>query len=96
MDTQDTQPPKSRKHIPWWVYLFLAIFFYTGCKYILPGLASDPTSQAQLSETGNLAAPIIAIVFLLLAANGLFKDVPPPKSREEPPPAEEDESEKFE
>ena len=89
----DTQPAKRRKHIPWWFYLILAIFFYVGCKYIIPALATNETSQAQLTEAGNLAAPIIAIVFLLLAANGLFKDVPPPPSQEEPLSSDEDESE---
>lgn len=76
--------PKRRMAIPWWVYLLLAIVFYIGCKYIVPSFAADAAGKAQLSEAGDLAAPIIAIVFLLLAANGLFKDVPPPSSQQEP------------
>ncbi len=89
----DTQPAKRKKHIPWWVYLILAIIFYVSSKYIIPALATSETSQAQLTEAGNLAAPIIAIVFLLLAANGLFKDVPHSPSQEEPPSTDGDKNE---
>ena len=84
----NTQNPKCRKGIPWWVHVLLAIVFYLGSKYIVPAIADDATSRAQLTEAGNLAAPIIAIVFLLLAANGLFKDAPLPPSQEDPPDAD--------
>lgn len=65
-----------KKHIPWWLYLFVAILSYSVFKYLIPALASDQAAKERFAEAGNLAAPIIAILFLLLAANALYKNVP--------------------
>ncbi len=68
-----------KRHIPWWLYLSIAILSYSLLKYVLPMLASDQASREKFIESGSQAAPILAIIFLLLAANALYKNVPKDK-----------------
>lgn len=70
------QKETSKKYIPWWLYLFIAIVSYTAIKFFLPTLASNPADREQFAELGSQVAPIIAIIFLLLAANALYRNVP--------------------
>lgn len=79
----DKQHSKIAKHIPWWLYLLIAILSYTLFKFVIPTLASDQAGRERLAEAGGLAAPIVAIVFLLLAANALYKNVPSSKEESE-------------
>ena len=73
---QEKQHGKSKRHFPWWLHLLIAILSYSTLKYFLPALASSQVDREQLTELGGQFAPIIAIIFLLLAANGLYRDVP--------------------
>lgn len=87
----DKEASKNRYRIPWWLYLLFAIISYCTLKYILPSLATPGSASAKLFALAPEAAPILAIVFLLLCANGLYRDDPLPKSDEgkDKPPQEE-------
>ncbi len=58
------------RHIPWWVYLLMAIAAYVLLKYMLPQI--DGLSP-QLQGLAEQLAPIITIIFLVLAGNGLYR-----------------------
>ena len=70
----------SVKQIPWWAYLTLAILAYPVLYYIIPLLAQKGSLPLLLTPMARQAAPIIAIIFLLLAANALYKNEPPTTS----------------
>lgn len=67
---------KTSIKISWWLYLILAILSYYIFSYILPTFSTTGSNLDKLFEMAPEAAPIISIVFLLLAANGLYKDAP--------------------
>ena len=58
------------RHIPWWVHLLIAIAAYVLLKYMLPQI--DGLSP-QLQGLAEQLAPIITIIFLVLAGNGLYR-----------------------
>lgn len=62
--------------IPWWLYLLFAIISYCSLYYLLPSLAIAGTPIGKLLQMAPQAAPIVAVAFLLLAANALYKDDP--------------------
>lgn len=59
---------------PWWGYVILAICTYLGLTYGFPLLCNRMGYQS-LAGLGGEIAPILTIVFLLLGANGLYRDV---------------------
>lgn len=67
----------SAQQIPWWAYLTFAILAYPMLYYIIPFLAQKGSLPLPLIPMARQAAPIIAIIFLLLAANALYKNEPP-------------------
>lgn len=62
--------------IPWWLYLLIAILSYCSLSYLLPSLGTAETPLGKLLQMAPQAAPIVAVAFLLLAANALYKDDP--------------------
>lgn len=66
----------TKRYLPWWFHLLVAILSYSFLKFFLVHLASDQAGREELAKAGSQAAPIIAIIFLLLAANALYKNVP--------------------
>lgn len=58
--------------LPWWIFVLLAVGSYCTLKYLLPDLHSvNPTLQ-KLFQAAPTFAPLITIVFLLLAAKRLY------------------------
>jgi putative exporter of polyketide antibiotics len=90
----EKQQSTITRHIPWWLHLLVAILSYSLLKYILPALASDQAGREIFAEIGGQAAPIIAIIFLLLAANGLYKDAPENKKEKEGEQKEEEKNDR--
>ena len=79
---KEKQQESAKKHIPWWLHLAVAILAYSFFKYVLPALPADQAVRENFAVLGNQLAPIIAIVFLLLSANALYKNVPKEKLEE--------------
>lgn len=80
---KEKQQGLIKRHIPWWLYLFFAILSYSLFKFVIPTLASNQAGRERLTDAGSLAAPIVAIVFLLMAANALYKNTPESKEDNE-------------
>ncbi len=68
---------KTQRYFPWWLYLILAIVIYSLFKYVLP---NTDTLSPQLQGLAEQVAPILTIIFLILAANGLYNSQSPPSS----------------
>jgi predicted membrane metal-binding protein len=79
MKTEDERCDTTRQ-IPWWVYLTFAILAYPMLYYIIPLLGQKGNLPLLLIPMARQAAPIITIIFLLLAANALYKNEPPTTS----------------
>ncbi len=80
--TDKTELDQQRSlQVPWWGHILLAVLIYTGCKYILPNSLSQVSSLQDLANITPIFAPIGAIVFLLLAANALYRS---DQKKEEP------------
>jgi hypothetical protein len=86
----EKQQSTLTKYLPWWLHLLVAILSYSLLKYILPALASDQAGRERFAEVGGQVAPIIAIIFLLLAANALYKDAPEKKKEMEDEQADDE------
>lgn len=80
----------NKKSIPWWLYLLLAILSYSLLKYFLPAMAADDLAREEFMAAGKVAAPIIAIVFLLLSANALYRNAEPKQPPDEEEPSKEE------
>ena len=61
---------KFQLHLPWWLFLLLAIAAYVSLKYVLPNTDWLAPKMYGLAEQ---LAPIVTIIFLVLAANGLYQ-----------------------
>ena len=61
------------KGIPWWFHVLLAIVCYNGLKYGLPALSKTVVAVQPFLELLPTAAPLSAIVFLLIAAKELYE-----------------------
>ena len=71
------------RHIPWWVHLLLAIAAYVLLKYVLPQIDGLSPNLKGIAEQ---LAPIITIVFLVLAGNGLYRfSTPETKGKDDEP-----------
>ncbi len=67
-----SQPPESRRRLPWWVSVLMAIGSYCILKFVIPGLQlTNPTWQ-KLAQAAPTFAPLVTIPFLLLAAKQLY------------------------
>lgn len=66
-----------KRMFPWWGYLLLALLSYSLLRLGPAVLFGD--SVAPFRALAGKAAPIAAIGFLLLAANGLYANDPPQK-----------------
>ncbi len=69
-----------QKQMPWWAYLLAAILAYPLLYYIVPLLGQTGGLPFLLTSMARQAAPIVTIIFLLLAANALYKDERPAAS----------------
>jgi hypothetical protein len=76
MNQEKSKKPLLQK-IPWWFHLLFAIFSYCTLGYLLPSLGAPENVVGKLFRMAPQAAPIVAVAFLLLAANALYKDDPP-------------------
>lgn len=65
----------NHRTFPWYGHIILAIFFYYVCRYGISFLFGSQSQAEAMGKAGETLAPIIAIVFLLLGANGLYKGV---------------------
>ncbi len=65
------------RFLPWWLHLILAILSYCLLKYGVDQFDTSGSQSTPLSLMAEQAAPIVAIGFLLLAANALYKKDPP-------------------
>jgi len=78
MDDNSSSSKRIRKKvIPWWGYLLLALLSYSLLRFGPAALFGDPAGPFR--ALAGKAAPIVAIGFLLLAANGLYANDPPQK-----------------
>lgn len=69
----------SSTHVPWWLHILIAILCYWLLKYFLPSLVQGQSAAGRLLLLAPQLAPIVAIVFLLLAAFALYRsDETPP------------------
>lgn len=84
---------KTKKNIPWWIYLILAIVSYLSCKYLVQVIDVEDRSLQLFLNQAPKAAPILAIVFLLLAANGLYANDKPPENENEVDPTGQNQEE---
>jgi hypothetical protein len=58
--------------IPWWGNVLLAVGGYCSLKFVIPELHfTNPTLQS-LAQAAPTFAPLVAILFLLLAAKQLY------------------------
>lgn len=80
--------PRWRRHL-WWLYLLCAIISYMLVKYLPPLLFSEYPEAYQ--ELGGYIAPILAVIFLVLAANSLYENPLPPESQADDTPGEHQE-----
>ena len=81
-DENTTLPKKSG--LPWWVHICLAIASYMGIKHGVPAFYARAEEQAVLVGVAPQLAPIIAIVFLLLAGVALYRDDVADEEQDEP------------
>jgi len=61
------------KKIPWWFHILLAIISYHCFKYLVPQIQFSSQSLQRLAQAAPGIAPLAAIIFLLLAAAGLYE-----------------------
>ncbi len=64
--------PGSGNRFPWWVSVLLAIGSYCSLKFVIPGLQPTNPALLKLAQAAPSFAPIITILFLLLAAKQLY------------------------
>ena len=73
----------------WWICLLLAALTYTAAKYLLPGMLPATAAYASWRVLLPQLAPLLAIVWLLLAAKRLY-DLPPHRENgSRQPPSDE-------
>jgi len=58
--------------MPWWANIILAIASYYSFKYLIPQLQFNSQTLRNFASAAPGLAPITAIIFLLLAAMGLY------------------------
>lgn len=71
---EDNKPLPKKGGFPWWGHICLAIASYMGIKHGVPAFFSGAEGQAFFIGAAPQLAPIIAIVFLLLAGVALYRD----------------------
>ncbi len=94
---KNAKPPGAgsrRNHFPWWVSVMFAIGSYCSLKFVIPGLHPTNPALQKLAQAAPTFAPIITILFLLLAAKQLY-DIDAAEDagdNEDAPEEEEDEN----
>ncbi len=83
MEEDNTTLPK-KSGLPWWVHICLAIASYMGIKHGVPAFFSGVEGLDVFVGVAPQLAPIIAIVFLLLAGVALYRDDVADEEQEEP------------
>lgn len=77
MKDKDSMKNSAPRPFPWWLSLLIAIGSYCTLKYILPTIQTTHPVLQHLTKAAPILAPIIAILFLLLAAKQLYdSDLP--------------------
>ena len=67
-----SQLPTSRRRLPWWVSILMAIGSYCTLKFIIPNLQLTNFTWQKLAQAAPTFAPLVTIPFLLLAAKQLY------------------------
>ncbi|WP_457577602.1 hypothetical protein [Desulfomarina sp.] len=68
----EAPPTPARHRFPWWLSILFAVLFYCGLKYLAPQLHTTSAFLNNLLTLAPRAAPLVAIVFLLCGAVGLY------------------------
>lgn len=82
----------AKRGLPWWAHLFIAIILYCLLQYGPSLFYSAGEGKEAIIVLGKQAAPICAIIFLLLAAGSLYRndDKQADRQDEQPdPPADQ-------
>lgn len=77
MKKKTNEKKNKWRGLPWWLHLIFAIASYSLLKYGVAEINAAGPGRPALALLAEQAAPIVAVIFLLLSANALYrKDTP--------------------